>query len=92
MTACASATEPALAAIDAMHGTLAVARALVQSGRRVDLEGLDTGAAVLCAAIDMLPPEEARPLRPHLVALVAALDELGAALDPPAASRPPPEA
>ncbi|WP_158292426.1 hypothetical protein [Paracraurococcus ruber] len=66
-----------------MRGTLAVARALVESGRRIDLQGLDAGAAVVCAAVEMLPPEHARPLRPALLALLDEVDGLGAALAPP---------
>lgn len=71
------------AAIESMRGTLAVARALVESGRQVDLTGLDAGAAALCAAISMLPVEAARPMVPSLVALLAEVDGLGAALTPP---------
>ncbi len=71
---------PTSAAIESLRGTLAVARALVESGRRVDLTGLDTGAAALCAAIAMLPPDSARPMLPALVALLDEVDGLGAAL------------
>lgn len=73
---------PALAAIDEMRGTLTVARALVESGRQIDLEGLDAGAAVICAAIAMLPTEEARTLRPALLSLLTELDGLSAVLAP----------
>ncbi|WP_431268995.1 flagellar biosynthetic protein FliO [Dankookia sp. P2] len=66
-----------------MRGTLVLARALVESGRQIDLTGLDAGAAALCAAITMLPIEAARPMLPSLVALLAELDGLGAALTPP---------
>ncbi|MFC7474035.1 hypothetical protein ACFQS7_06705 [Dankookia sp. GCM10030260] len=62
---------------------LAVARALVESGRQVDLTGLDAGTAALCAEIAMLPPETARPMLPALVALLGEVDGLGAALSPP---------
>jgi hypothetical protein len=68
------------AAIESMRGTLAVARALVESGRQVDLSGLDAGTAALCAAISMLPVEAARPMLPALVALLAEVDSLGDAL------------
>ena len=68
--------------IDSMRGTLAVARALVESGRQVDLAGLDAGAAALCAAIAMLPPDSARPMLPALVSLLEEVDGLGAALTP----------
>ena len=66
-----------------MRGTLAVARALVESGRQVDLTGLDAGTAALCAAIAMLPVEAARPMLPALVALLAEVDGLGEVLSPP---------
>ncbi|MCB4823700.1 hypothetical protein [Roseicella aerolata] len=65
-----------------MHGTLLLARALVESGRQIDLTGLDAGAAALCAAIATLPPESARPLRPALLELLAQVEGLGAALTP----------
>ncbi len=73
---------PTRAAIDSMRGTLAVARALVESCRQVDLAGLDAGAAALCAAIAMLPPDSARPMLPALVSLLEEVDGLGAALTP----------
>ena len=73
----------ALATIDTLRGTLALARVFVESGRRVDLTGLDTGTAALCAAIELLPPDLARPLRPALITLLAELDGLGIALTPP---------
>ena len=75
---------PARAAIDTIRGTLQVARALVDSGRRIDLEGLESGAAAVCAAVAMLPPEDARPLRPALEALLREVNDLTAALGPPA--------
>jgi hypothetical protein len=75
--------ETSQAAIESMRGTLAVARALVEAGRQVDLTGLDAGAAALCAAIAMLPTEAARPMLPSLVALLAEVDGLVAALPPP---------
>jgi hypothetical protein len=73
----------ALSAIEQMRGTLVVARVLVESGRQIDLGGLDAGAAAICAAITMLPPESARTLRPTLLDLLAELDGLSAALTPP---------
>lgn len=82
MTASAPSPAPTLAAIEEMRGTLAVARALVESGRQIDLEGLDAGCTVICAAIAMLPAEAARPLRPALLSLLAEVDGLGAALSP----------
>lgn len=80
---CAQIGGSALAAIGSLHGTLLVARGLVGSGRRVDLAGLDGSAAMICAAVAMLPPEEARALRPALVALLEAVEALGTALPKP---------
>ena len=68
------------AALDAMLGTLAVARALLEAGRRVDLEGLDREIGALCAAAVALPRREGRRLRPKAVALNDALGDLVAAL------------
>ena len=50
-----------LAAIDSLRATLAMARALVQSGRAVDLAGLDREAERLCAAAACVGPA-IRPL------------------------------
>jgi hypothetical protein len=72
--------QPMLAAIQSVQGTVAMARALVDAGRRIDLAGLDADAAVLCTAIGMLPPDRARPLRQPLEALLRDVDGLTAAL------------
>lgn len=68
------------AAIEAMLGTVAVARALVGAGRRVDLEGLDGEIGALCAAAVALPVEDGRMLRPAVQALLESLEGLAAAL------------
>lgn len=73
-------TEVVGAAIAAMDGTLAVARALVESGRRIDLGGLEHEAAALVAAIMTLDAEEARRLRPAVEALRDHVDRLTARL------------
>lgn len=78
-----SALAPTLAAIEALHGTVLMARALVTTGRRVDLTGLDVEAACLCAAVAGLPIDIARPLRPALDALARDVDGLAALLPPP---------
>ena len=57
---------------------LTLARALVQSGRPLDLEGLAELAGRACAASLDLPPEQGRALRPRLVALLAEVDALAA--------------
>jgi hypothetical protein len=74
--------EGVQAAIAAMDGTLAVASALVASGRRIDLAGLDREAATLCAAVMALDAAAAVQLRPALEALRGNIDSLAAALRP----------
>jgi hypothetical protein len=63
--------ETVAAAAAALLSALAVARALSDRGRRVDLAGLDREAAALCIAALALPPEEGRRLRPRLSAIAA---------------------
>jgi hypothetical protein len=74
----ATHAEAVRAAIEAMGGTVTVARALVEGGRRVDLAGLDREAAALCAAVMALGIEEGRLLRPALVALLRQVESLAA--------------
>ncbi len=73
-------TEVLGAAVAAFDGTLSVARALVDSGRRIELAGLDHEATALVAAIMALDPDEARHLRPALEALRDRVDGLMARL------------
>jgi hypothetical protein len=73
-------TAAVRAAIEAMDGTVLMARALVEGGRRVDLAGLDREANALCAALMALDAQEAKRLRPSLVSLRAQLDGLTASL------------
>lgn len=68
------------AAVEAMLGTIAVARALVGAGRRIDLTGLDQEIAALSAAAIALPVEEGRALRPAMESLHDSLQALAAAL------------
>jgi hypothetical protein len=78
-----SALDPATAiraAIEAMDGTLVMARALVEGGRRIDLAGLEQEAGRLCAAVITLDVAEAKPLRPALEALRRQVDGLSASL------------
>lgn len=72
----ASHTQAVHAAIEAMGGTVLMARALVEGGRRVDLEGLDRDAMALCVAVLALGPEEGRRLRPALEALLRHVNDL----------------
>ena len=71
------------AALDAMLGTVAVARALLEAGRRVDLAGLDREIGALCAAAIALPQREGRKLRAKAIVLQDALGDLTAALPQP---------
>jgi hypothetical protein len=57
-----------------------MARALVESGRRIELDGLENDAAALCAALMLLSPEAARALRPALIGLRRQVDELATSL------------
>lgn len=70
-----------LAAIETLHGTMAMARALVIAGREVDLAGLDGDAQRLCAAIACLPRESGQRLRLPLLELTEELDRLRRAFD-----------
>jgi len=62
--------------VEAMTGAVALARALVLVGRRIDLEGLDREIGEMCAEAIELPREHGRPLLPPLVALHAEVDAL----------------
>jgi len=51
---------------------------LAQSGRRIDLVGIDRKVGLLCAQALDLPPELGRELVPALKSQIATLDELTA--------------
>lgn len=85
MTHGRSQAASTLAAIEALHGTILMARALVSTGRQIDLAGLDAEAAGLCTAVSQLPRTAAQPLRPALEALAREVDGLAAVLPPPTA-------
>ncbi|MBV8913144.1 MAG: hypothetical protein JOZ05_08925 [Acetobacteraceae bacterium] len=59
---------------------LAIANAMVASGRRVDLTGLHHNAGLLCAKSLDLPPSEAGFARAELIRLVGSLDALAASM------------
>ncbi|MBE9606381.1 hypothetical protein IAI18_16075 [Acetobacteraceae bacterium H6797] len=71
-----------MAAIDSMNGTVAIARALAESGRRIDLTGLDREVAQICAASVALGQAEGRALRPALEGLLHEITALREALQP----------
>lgn len=74
----ATHAEAVHAAIEAMGGTVAVARALVEGGRRVDLKGLDRDTTAICAAVMALGVEDAKLLRPALEELLRQVESLTA--------------
>ena len=76
-------TQATLAAIEALHDTVVMARALATNGRKIDLAGLDAEAATLCATVGQMPHHRARLLRPALEILAQEVEELAAALTPP---------
>jgi hypothetical protein len=75
-------TEAVRAAIDTLGGTVAVARALVEGGRVIDLAGLERDCAMLCAALMALDIHDARRMRPALEELLYQVNRLASHLDP----------
>ncbi|MDQ1079007.1 hypothetical protein QE401_001533 [Pseudoroseomonas cervicalis] len=75
--------QAVLATAESLRTTLSLARALAQSGRRVDLAGLEQDIAPLCAAALALPPACGREARQALYALRAELESLLALLPRP---------
>ena len=78
-----SKADSVQAAIDSLRGTVTMARVLVQSGRTIDLAGLDAEAATLCQRVAQLPRALGQKLRPGLVALVQDIEGLAATLPLP---------
>lgn len=79
-------SDAALVAEDMVEGArmmLGITAALISSGRRVDLAGLDDEFGRLCTGILALPLAEGARLRPLLESLRDQLDELHAVLPPP---------
>ncbi len=83
MTHGSGAAAFTLAAINSLHSTVLMARALASAGRQIDLAGLDTEAAGLCAAVALLPRATGRRLRPAMEALLHDVEGLAAVLPPP---------
>lgn len=79
-TAPHDAQAQALALAQHAQQTLAVARGLLDSGRRVDLTGLDRSIGLLCAKTLDLPPHQGRATRATLMGLAAELESLDQAL------------
>jgi hypothetical protein len=66
--------------------TLGVARALIISGRTVDMNGIQDGIGVLCAKTLDLPHDQARDMLPALHEIAAQVESLAAVLHPPGES------
>ncbi|MBV9735116.1 MAG: hypothetical protein JO209_04345 [Acidisphaera sp.] len=75
---------------ESISGTVQIARALVETSRRVDLSGLDREMGLLCAQALDLPPIEGRKLRPRLIGLLTELDALSIVLSSAAPEEPDP--
>jgi hypothetical protein len=67
--------------------TIRLSRALVDTGRSVDLAGLESVVGLLCAKALDLQPEQGREMVPELSAMLQELDGLRVALA--AATTPP---
>lgn len=76
-----SARDAAGRELDRLMGALARARADVEAGRLVDLDGLDAGVRELCARVGALSVEEARGLRAGMVALTDDFGHLARAIE-----------
>jgi len=74
--AAAMPTLATLGSIETMRATVAMARALVEGGRDIDLAGLEHDAAAICQALDRLPAGSARAMRPAMLALMREVEAL----------------
>lgn len=72
--------ETVLESVGSIESTLILARVLAESGRRIDLEGLDVQMSVLCNQALALPEEQGRAVRPAMILLRDALDQLNGVL------------
>ncbi len=76
----AAALRTAVGMSEGLARTICIARVLVENRRTVDMAGLDRGVGLLCAKALDLPLDTGRNLRPQLIALLAAVDQLTEAL------------
>jgi hypothetical protein len=72
--------EAVRALAEELTGVVVVAKTLIESGRQIDLTGLNEQVGLLCAASLDLPPDEGRRIRPRLIALSGSLKTLSLAL------------
>jgi hypothetical protein len=63
-----------------LTGTVGLACALAESGRAIDLVGLDRRIGLLCTKALDLPSDEGRRVRPRLLALSGSMEALSQAL------------
>jgi len=74
-------SSPALyGALESLDATLALALALRQAGRSIDLEGLDAEVTALCAAVLSLPTRQRQDFGLGLRGLQARIGALQASL------------
>jgi hypothetical protein len=59
---------------------LLLAASLIETGRQVELAGIESGIGRLCACVLDLPPEQGRAFRAELASLLARLDAAEGAL------------
>ena len=65
---------------EALTQTIGVARALAESGRAIDLTGLDREVGLLCANRSTCRLTTGRRVRPRLIALSSAMEALSRVL------------
>ncbi len=66
----------ALAMAGSVQRTLRIATSLAESGRRIDIAGLENWMGRLTARVLDLEPEDGRAVRPVLIGLLGDLDRL----------------
>lgn len=74
----ASRLDRLLSEASALGGLLQASEALIDAGRQLDVDGLDLRVGRLCAQCLDIEPDEARALRPGLLALKIQVDRLSA--------------
>ncbi|MBV8398074.1 MAG: hypothetical protein JOZ58_11475 [Acetobacteraceae bacterium] len=72
--------DAAHALASGLVNALRLARAMAETGRPLDLSGLEEPVGLLCAKALDLPPEQGRALRPALLSLLAEAEALQGAL------------
>lgn len=73
----------ALALAGGLVNTIRLSRTLAESGREIDLAGLDGVIGLLCAKVLDLPPDQGRSLLPELGAVLDEIEKLSSFLEVP---------